>query len=158
MVTICILILIFTIIGKPVGRLLERLNGVDWRGQCGNIGTVIRKYAIRAGRAAARPLLQFWFVMQDERTGILDKALIYGAIIYIVCPADLLPRTVLKWIGLIDDVAVAGWLYNKVKDKITDDIDAKVESQLNIWFGYGDTPTKGVVQPDLLGPDCGTER
>ncbi len=33
-VTICLLILVYTILGKDIKPLLERLKNVDWKGYC----------------------------------------------------------------------------------------------------------------------------
>ena len=60
---------------------------------------------------------------------------VYAGIIYIAVPGDLLPRKVLSWIGVLDDVGVAAWIYNKIKSKITPDIELKVERTLDDWFG-----------------------
>ena len=88
-ITICILVLVYKIIGKPVGRLLERLRNVDWKTLFSQLWDKLKTYALQAGRVATKPILTFYYVMQDSETTTLDKALLYGAIAYIVIPADL---------------------------------------------------------------------
>ena len=60
---------------------------------------------------------------------------VYAGIIYIVVPSDLLPRKILGLLGILDDAAVAAWLYNKVGSKITPDIELKADMKLDEWFG-----------------------
>lgn len=135
MITICILILIYSIVGKPVGKLIEKLKTVDWQSHLQTARQWIQRYARIAGRAAARPVLQWWMVMQDENTTTFEKACIYGAIAYIVIPNDIIPRRVFRFLGLIDDIAVASWLYNKIGDKLTQEMKDRVEDILDDWFG-----------------------
>ena len=134
-ITICILVLVYKIIGKPVGRLLERVRNVDWKTQFSQLWDKLKTYALKAGRVATKPILTFYYVMQDSETTTLDKALIYGAIAYIVIPADLLPRKVLSLLGILDDAAVIAYVYKKISNKITAEITNKVEDTLDQWFG-----------------------
>ena len=95
----------------------------------------LRPWALKVGRVAARPLLQFYYVMEDESTSTLDRVLIYAAIIYTILPLDLVPRTVYKVLGVLDDGVAMLYVYKKIKDKITPEINSKVEDTLNEWFG-----------------------
>ena len=132
---ICITVLAYFIMGKDFSSLLEKVKNIDWREKADELFKKIRPYAIKAGRAAATPLLQFWYVLQDDNTSTLDRVLIYAAIIYTVVPMDLIPRSVYKLLGVLDDGAAMLYVYKKIKDKITPEIMMKVEDTLNEWFG-----------------------
>ena len=134
-ITICILVLVYKIIGKPVGRLLERLRDVDWKSQFLLIWDKIKTYALRAGRVATKPILTFYYVMHQTETTTMEKALIYGALAYIIIPSDLLPRRALSVLGVLDDAAVVAYIYKKVSNKVTAEITNKVEDTLDHWFG-----------------------
>lgn len=95
----------------------------------------LRPWALKAGRVATRPLLQFYYVMDDDNTSVLDRVLIYGAIIYTIVPIDIIPRAVYKFLGVLDDGVAILYVYKKIKDKITPEINFKVEETLNAWFG-----------------------
>ncbi len=95
----------------------------------------LRPWALKAGRVATRPLLQLYYVMDDEKISTLDRVLIYGAIIYTIIPMDLLPRVVYNFLGIMDDGVAILFVYKKIKDKITPEINARVEDTLNKWFG-----------------------
>ena len=133
--TICILVLVYLMIGKPVDELLDELKQVDWKAKFAELWEKIKTYALKAGRVATKPILTFYHVMRDSETTTLEKALIYGAIAYIVIPADLLPRKVLGFLGILDDAAVIAYVYKKISNKITAEITNKVEDTLDQWFG-----------------------
>ncbi len=133
--TISLLILAYLIMGKDVSGLLEKVKNVDWHGQINALMDKLRPWALKAGRATARPLLQFYYVLDDDNTSPLDRALIYAAIIYTILPCDLVPSTVYKFLGVLDDGAAMLYVYKKIKNRITPEINAKVEDTLNEWFG-----------------------
>ena len=134
-ITLCILILVYLIKGKPIDGLLQQLKDVDWKSKFIEIWDKLKTYALRAGRVAIKPILTFYHVMRDSETTTLEKALIYGAIAYIVIPADLLPRRALSILGILDDAAVIAYVYNKVSNKVTAAIRNQVDTQLDEWFG-----------------------
>jgi uncharacterized membrane protein YkvA (DUF1232 family) len=129
------MILAYWIMGKNIDSLLERVKNVDWRAKINTLMDKLRPYALKAGRTATRPLLQFYYVMADEKTTTLDRALIYAAIIYTVSPVSLIPSVVYKLLGILDEGVAILYVYNKIKGKITPEINAKVEDTLNEWFG-----------------------
>ena len=135
MTVICILILIYLIMGKDVSGLLNKVKEVDWRSKINALMDKLRPWALKAGRVATRPLLQFYYVMDDEKTSMLDRILIYAAIVYTILPMDFLPRAIYKFLGVLDDGVAMLYVYKKIKDKITPETNAKVEDTLNEWFG-----------------------
>ncbi len=132
---ICITILAYKIMGKDIKALLERIKETDWRGKVQEVWGKLQPYAIKAGRFGARPMLQFYYVMNDDKTTTLERALIYAAIIYTISPVSILPSAVYRLLGVLDEGAAVLYVYNKIKDKITPEINAKVEDILNEWFG-----------------------
>lgn len=134
-ITLCILLLAYHLIGKPVGRLLDRLRNVDWKNQFALLWDKLKTYALQAGRVATKPILTFYYVMHQTETTTMEKALIYGAIAYIVIPSDLLPRRALSILGILDDAAVITYVYNKVSSKVSAEITNKVNDTIDQWFG-----------------------
>lgn len=135
MTVICIMILAYLIMGKDISGLLDKVKNVDWRGKINALMDKLRPWALKAGRVATCPLLQFYYVMDDDNTSTLDRVLIYAAIIYTIIPMDFLPRSVFKFLGVLDDGVAMLYVYKKIKDKIAPEINAKVEDTLNEWFG-----------------------
>ena len=134
-ISISLLILAYLIMGKDISGLLEKVKNIDWRGKINALIDKLRPWALKAGRAATRPLLQFYYVMDDENTSTLDRVLIYAAIIYTIIPMDFLPRSVFKFLGVLDDGVAMLFVYKKIKDKITPEINRKVKDTLDEWFG-----------------------
>ena len=132
---ICTLVLISCIKGKEVKNLLDRLKNVNWHDKINALIQRLYPWALKAGRRSARPILQFYYVLADEKTSTLDRALIYAAIAYTILPMDLVPSVVYKLLGIVDDGMAVLFVYKKVKKNITPEISAKVESTLNEWFG-----------------------
>lgn len=129
------LILAYWIMGKDVKPLLERVKNIDWRAKFNELLNKLRPWALKTGRVATRPLLQFYYVMEDENTSTLDRVLVYAAIFYTILPIDLIPSVVYKFLGIMDDGVVMLYVYKKIKDKITPEINLKVEETLIEWFG-----------------------
>ena len=127
LMTICILILAYMIMGKDVKPLLNRVKNVNWRSKINVLMDKLRPWAFKAGRVTTRPLLQFYYVMDDDCTSTLDRVLIYAAIIYTIVPMDIVPRVVYKSLGILDDGVAILYVYKKIKDRITPEIKAKVE-------------------------------
>ena len=135
LITISLLILAYLIMGKDISGLLEKVKNIDWRGKINALMDKLRPWALKTGRAATRPLLQFYYVMDDDNTSTLDRVLIYAAIIYTIIPMDFLPRSVFKFLGVLDDGVAMLYVYKKIKNRITPEINSKVEDTLNEWFG-----------------------
>lgn len=144
MITICLLILAFWFLGKPVGHLVSKLGDVDWKKLAHTAWDNIVKYSKKAGRQATRMALYFYYTMTEGELSTGEKALVCGGIIYVMVPNDLLPRKVLGLLGVADDAAIAAFVYNKIKDHLTPDIEAKVGETLDHWFGY--EITSGVTE------------
>jgi len=135
LITISLLIRAYLIMGKDIKPLLERVKNIDWRGKNNALMDKLRPWAFKAGRVVTRPLLQFYYVMDDDNTSTFDRVLIYAAIIYTILPMDLIPSVIYKFLGILDDGVAMLFVYKKIKDKITPEINAKVEDTLNEWFG-----------------------
>ena len=135
LITISLLILVYLIMGKDIKPLLERVKNIDWRGKINALIDKLRPWALKAGRVATRPLLQFYYVMDDDNTSTLDRVLIYAAIVYTILPMDFIPSVIYKFLGIMDDGVAMLFVYKKIKDKITTEINARVEDTLNEWFG-----------------------
>lgn len=132
---VCIMILAYCIMGKDIRSSLERVKDVDWREKAEALRDKLKPYSLKVGRIAAKPLLQFYYVMTDEQTSTLDRALIYAAIFYTISPISLIPSAVYKLLGVLDEGAAVIYVYRKIKDKITPEIDARVNRTLDDWFG-----------------------
>ncbi len=134
-IAICITILAYLMMGKDVKPLLQKIRDIDWKEKFESIKNLIKPYALKVGRTATRPILQFYYVMTDDSTTILDRVMIYGAIVYTISPISLIPSALYRFLGILDEGAALVFVYKKIKDKITPEINNKVDETLENWFG-----------------------
>lgn len=139
---LCITILAYAIAGKDINGLLDKLKNVDWKKKTSRMLDKIGTYAKKAGRVTTKPLLQLYYVLTMGETTTLEKALIVGAILYTILPFSLIPYKAHKILGLLDEGLAVVYVVKKVQNKITPEINAKVDETLNQWFGPEEaTPT-----------------
>lgn len=94
----------------------------------------IGDYARKAGRVTTRPVLVLFYVMKSNGTPWKDKMLILSTLSYLVFPIDILDAKRLPIIGWFDEIASLSVTFQKVRDNITPEIEAKVEAVLDRWF------------------------
>lgn len=131
----CIAILICWLKGEDIKPKLEELKNADWKKITRNLFAKVKTSAKKIGREACGNALKLWYVLRDTRTTILEKALICGAILYILTKDDFISAKVYNLLGWVDDGLAAAYVINKVQDKMTSDIEAKVKDVLDEWFG-----------------------
>ena len=66
LITISLLILAYMIMGKDISGLVEKVKNIDWRGKINALMDRLRPWALKAGRVATRPLLQFYYVRRTK--------------------------------------------------------------------------------------------
>ena len=64
---------------------------------------------------------------------VKDKAVIIGALGYLISPLDLIPDA-LPIAGLTDDLTVLLYVVKKVWGDVSDDVKDKAKSKLSQWF------------------------
>ena len=97
----------------------------------------IKETAKKAGLKAIYMALLLYYALDSPTISIADKAIIYGALGYFICPIDLVPD-ILPFIGLTDDIAVLAWAFSRVKHNVNDMTREKAKTKLKIWFGNFD--------------------
>lgn len=133
---VCFTILAYLILGKDINEQLEKLSGTNWERKFVTLKSKIKVWANRAGRVAAKPMLQFYYVLTDSQTSTSEKAMLYAAILYTVLPVSALPQRIFKLLGILDEGAAIIYVYKKVSEKITPEINAKADATIQEWFGY----------------------
>ena len=93
--------------------------------------------AKKAGLKAIYMALLLYYALESPTISTVDKAIIYGALGYFICPIDIIPD-ILPFIGLTDDIAVLAWAFSRVKRNVTDMTREKAKTKLKIWFGNYD--------------------
>ena len=92
----------------------------------------ISKIAKRAGAKLVYVALVLYHTLQNDKVSIKDKAIIVGALGYLISPLDVIPDAI-PIIGLGDDLAVLLYVLNKI-GHVSDEIKEKAKSKLSKWF------------------------
>ena len=92
----------------------------------------IAKIAKRAGAKLVYIALVLYYTLQSDKVSIMDKAIIVGALGYLVSPLDVIPDAI-PIVGLGDDLAVLLYVIGKIGD-VSEEIKEKAKSKLTKWF------------------------
>lgn len=92
----------------------------------------IAKIAKRAGAKLVYVSLILYYTLQSDKVSIKDKAIIVGALGYLISPLDVIPDAI-PIIGLGDDLAVLLYVLNKI-GHVSEEIKDKAKSKLVKWF------------------------
>jgi len=93
----------------------------------------ISRIARRAGAKLVYAALLLYYTLESDKVSFKDKAVIVGALGYLISPLDVIPDAI-PIAGLGDDLAVLIYVLNKIWGEVDDDIKAKAHGKLLQWF------------------------
>lgn len=93
----------------------------------------ISRIAKRAGAKLFYAALILFYTLQSDRISVKNKALIIGALGYMISPLDVVPDAI-PIAGLSDDLAVLVFVLQRVWGDVSDDVKEKAKSKLSQWF------------------------
>ena len=93
----------------------------------------ISRIAKRAGSKLVYAALILYYTLQSDKVSKADKAIIIGALGYMISPIDVIPDAI-PIAGLTDDLAVLLYVLKKVWTGIDPEIIAKAREKLSKWF------------------------
>ena len=93
----------------------------------------ISSVAKRAGSKFVYAALILYYTLLSPNVSKRDKALIIGALGYMISPFDVIPDAY-PIVGLSDDMAVLIFVLRKVWTNVDPDIQQKAKDRLNSWF------------------------
>lgn len=93
----------------------------------------ISHVAKRAGAKLVYVALILYYTLQSDKVSVKDKAVIIGALGYLISPLDVLPDA-FPIVGLTDDLTVLMYVLHKVWGDVSDDIKQKAHDKLAQWF------------------------
>ena len=93
----------------------------------------ISHIAKRAGAKLVYAALILYYTLQSKDVPLKDKAIIIGALGYLISPLDVIPDAIpIAVLG--DDVAVLLYVLRKIKGDLTDDVKKRAYDKLSKWF------------------------
>ncbi len=93
----------------------------------------IARIAKRAGAKLVYAALILYYTLQSDKVSTADKALIVGALGYMISPLDVIPDAI-PIVGLTDDLAVLLYVLKKVWGNVAPEIQEKAKARLSKWF------------------------
>ena len=93
----------------------------------------IQRIAKRAGAKLVYVALLLYYLMQSDKVSLKDKAIIIGALGYLISPLDAVPDAI-PIAGLSDDLGVLLYVLRKVWTDIPEDVKEKAHDKLTKWF------------------------
>jgi uncharacterized membrane protein YkvA (DUF1232 family) len=93
----------------------------------------ISRIAKRAGSKLVYAALILYYTLQSDKVSKADKAIIIGALGYMISPIDVIPDAI-PIAGLTDDLAVLLYVLKKVWTGIDPEIIEKAQERLSKWF------------------------
>ena len=93
----------------------------------------IARIAKRAGAKMVYAALILYYTLQSDKVSKADKAIIIGALGYMISPLDVIPDAI-PIAGLTDDLAVLLYVLKKVWTGIDPEIVELAKSKLSRWF------------------------
>ena len=93
----------------------------------------ISRIAKRAGAKMVYAALILYYTLQSDKVSTANKAMIIGALGYMISPLDVLPDAI-PIVGLSDDLAVLIYVLKKVWTDIDPEIQENAKEKLSKWF------------------------
>lgn len=93
----------------------------------------ISRIAKRAGAKLVYAALLLFYTLQSDQIPLKDKAIIIGALGYLISPLDVVPDAI-PIAGLGDDLAVLIFVLQKVRGDVSEDVKEKAQNKLRDWF------------------------
>ena len=93
----------------------------------------ISRIAKRAGAKLVYAALILYYTLQSDKVSKKDKAIIIGALGYMISPLDVIPDAI-PIAGLTDDLAVLLYVLKKVWTDIDPEIEGQAKNRLSKWF------------------------
>ena len=93
----------------------------------------IQRVAKCAGAKLVYVALILYYLIQSDKVSLKDKAIIIGALGYLISPLDAVPDAI-PIAGLSDDLGVLLYVLNKVWSSVDDDMKNQAREKLSKWF------------------------
>ena len=93
----------------------------------------IARIAKSAGAKLVYAALILYYTLQSDKVSATNKAMIIGALGYLISPLDVVPDAI-PIAGLADDLGVLVFVLKKVWTDVDPDIQVKARQRLSKWF------------------------
>jgi len=106
----------------------------------------IARIAKSAGAKLVYAALILYYTLQSDKVSATNKAMIIGALGYLISPLDVVPDAI-PIAGLADDLGVLVYVLKKVWTEVDPDIETKARERLSKWFDEDEIAEIGDLMP-----------
>ncbi len=106
----------------------------------------IARIAKSAGAKLVYAALILYYTLQSDKVSATNKAMIIGALGYLISPLDVVPDAI-PIAGLADDLGVLVYVLKKVWTEVDPDIETKARERLSKWFDEDEIEEIGDLMP-----------
>jgi len=119
---------------------------MSYKDKFSNSGFVekVARIAKRAGVKLVYAALILYYTLENPKVSIKDKAIIIGALGYLISPIDVVPDAI-PIAGLSDDLAVLVYVLHRIWGDVSEEIKAKAKAKLAQWFDEDEIGTADSV-------------
>ncbi len=89
--------------------------------------------AAKIGKEALLKIFTLYYILKEKPLAASEKALIVGALGYLLLPMDLVPDF-LPIVGYLDDIFALGYVIDRYLNYVDDYVRLKAEEKLESWF------------------------
>jgi len=93
----------------------------------------ISRIAKRAGSKLVYAALILYYTLINDKVSVKDKAVIIGALGYLISPLDVVPDAI-PIAGLADDLTVLIYVIHKIWGDVSEEVKQKAHETLGKWF------------------------
>ncbi|MCL1932667.1 MAG: YkvA family protein [Candidatus Azobacteroides sp.] len=115
---------------KGLSNILENLNKYSRYFNESEFWKKIESVAAKTSTRIIYYILLLFYTLKAPGVSIKKKALICGALGYLILPTDLIPDMLVP-VGYTDDIAVIIYTVGLIKNEITPDIENKAREKLS---------------------------
>lgn len=91
-------------------------------------------FATKAGKEVVEKALTLYYAAEHPKTPTKHKLLIYGALAYLILPADAIPD-ILPAVGLGDDLSALVVAAGTIASNINEEVKETAKQRMKEWFG-----------------------
>jgi len=99
-----------------------------------NFWNTIQTIAIQAGKEVVEKALLLLYAAQRPETPLWAKTVVYGALAYLILPADIIPD-IIPVTGYVDDLGTIAAAVSTIALYITPEVKAAAKQRVQEWFG-----------------------
>ena len=115
---------------KGIDKVLKKLSDYSNHYSDSKFWKKLKSISTRVGSIVVYDALLLFYTLKSSDVGIKDKALICGALGYLILPTDFIPDMFIP-LGYTDDIAVLFYVIGLIKKEITSEIESRAKQKMS---------------------------